>query len=317
MSKNKFEELCNLEPGNYNRKIKVRFIRLWRGVSKTGDIFKNFNIILLDSKNNRIHGFVPANSADYLEPKIAVGKVCIISKFIVQQYKADDKFRCLRNGVQLIFSNETHIKEIEDDGKSIQHNAFDFYDHSELKELTKQNTYLADVVGIIKHYQPLTNLVNRLGNPQKQVKFIITDGSSSVNVTFWDAFAELFDKQMNEALEKPVIVIIASSRVGSWNEQVDLSSVGGTICYLNYNHYAVSQLRNKLTNPAFAQQLFTMDKHRDLELLNLANIKSLGKDYIMREVCAHLEISSVHEKEKWYTTVCTECDQVIQMEKDD
>lgn len=100
---------------------------------------------------------------------------------------------------------------------------------------------------------------------------------SSVNVTFWDSFAVNFDKQMNEVSEKPVIVIIASSRVGLWNgnsnnnitfsmqsvfryvfhfilhtnstsyfiDEVDLSSVGGTICYLNYNHYSVFQLRKK------------------------------------------------------------------------
>lgn len=64
----------------------------------------------------------------------------------------EDKFRCLRNNVQLIFSNDTQIKDVDDDGKSIEHNAFDFYDHSELKELTKQNTYLAGTKKSTIHY---------------------------------------------------------------------------------------------------------------------------------------------------------------------
>lgn len=34
----------------------------------------------------------------------------------------------------------------------------------------------ADVVGIIKFRQTISDLVNRHGNPQKQSKFTITDG---------------------------------------------------------------------------------------------------------------------------------------------
>lgn len=46
-----------------------------------------------------------------------------------------------------------------------------------LSSFTLQPWFVSlDVVGLIKHYQPLSELVNRLGNQQKQVKFIITDG---------------------------------------------------------------------------------------------------------------------------------------------
>ncbi|KAK1382189.1 hypothetical protein POM88_019924 [Heracleum sosnowskyi] len=150
-------------------------------------------------------------------------------------------------------------------------------------------------------------------SPQKQVKFTITDGRSSVNVTFWDGFAEKFQEEMNKVSEIPVIVIIASSRVGLWNDKVDLSSVGGTMCYLNYNHYSVLQLRKKLTEPLFSQQISVVDKNRELELLKVEAIKRLGKDYIMREVCTHVTIKSIEETHKWYSTVCTDCDQEIEL----
>lgn len=94
-------------------------------------------------QSNRIHGFVPGICADNLETKFNVGKVCIIKNFTVQDYKTDDKFRCIRKDFQLIFSNETQIKEIEDTGKTLPQNVFDFIDHSELQQMTKQNTYLA------------------------------------------------------------------------------------------------------------------------------------------------------------------------------
>ncbi|KAK1379222.1 hypothetical protein POM88_025966 [Heracleum sosnowskyi] len=305
----------NLKEGNFDWKLKVRIIRLWRGVTKSGEVFKGFNIILLDDNNNRIHAFVPGSCSDKLEEKLQVGKICLIRKFEVQKYKADIKFRCLRNDVQLVFSTETQVKEIQDDDKSIEANVFDFYDHSELKALTTQKTYLADVVGIIKHYEPLTNLVNRLGDPQKQVKMIITYGRSSVNVTFWDTFAENFDKEMNEVVEKPVILIIASSRVGLWNEEVDLSSVGATQFYLNYNHYSVLQLRKRLTQVGFTDQIYAKDKHSTVELLKVAAIQNLGKEYIEREVFAHLNIHSMEETEKWYSTICTACEQELKIDE--
>ncbi|XP_074364754.1 uncharacterized protein LOC141705765 isoform X2 [Apium graveolens] len=119
------------------------------------------------------------------------------------------------------------MKEIEESTCRTETNAFNFYDHGEMMKLTKKTTHLADVIGIVKFYQPLTHLVNRFNDAQKQVKLILTDGRSSINVTFWDTFAEIFDEQMKEVREKTTILIIKSSRVGLWNDQVDLSSVGG------------------------------------------------------------------------------------------
>ncbi|KAL8102907.1 hypothetical protein AgCh_027441 [Apium graveolens] len=200
------------------------------------------------SKSNRIHAFVPAVAADTLESKFTVGTVLVIRNFTVQSYKPDDKFRCVRKEVQLIFSNETHIDQVEDDGRTIAANAFDFVDHSELMEMTKQTTYLAgasyiDVVGIIKFRETISDLVNRLGNAQKQSKFTITDGRSNIKVTFWDNFALKFEKLFLQVVEEPVIIILGSCRVGLWNDEVDLTSVAATECFVNYNHFSVTHLR--------------------------------------------------------------------------
>ncbi|KAL1826094.1 hypothetical protein ACET3Z_012872 [Daucus carota] len=119
---------------------------------------------------------------------------------------------------QLIFSKDTIIQELADDGVTIPSDSFDFYDHSQLMELTKQTTYLADVVGIIKDYDQLRDLTNKHGKDQKKTKFVITDGSSNVNVTFWDKFGESFDKSMRTETQQPVIIIISGCKVGKWNE---------------------------------------------------------------------------------------------------
>ncbi|XP_074382370.1 replication protein A 70 kDa DNA-binding subunit E-like isoform X3 [Apium graveolens] len=316
MPRNRYTQLSSLKVGNSDCRIKVRVVRYWKGVTKLGVVFKSFNIILLDNMNDMIHAFVPGNCSDLLDDKLVLGRCYVIHIFQVQRYNIDDKFRCLRSDVQLIFSSETRIKAIDGDENSIENNAFDFYDHSELYELSKQITYLADVVGIIKQYEPLATLVNKHGDAQRQVKLVITDGKSSINVTFWDAFAENFDQEMNELKERPTILIIASSRVGLWNGEVDLSSVGGTQCYLNYDYYSVVQLRRKLDQVSFKEQMYAADRHGKVELLSAATIKDLGPEYIMRQVCAHLHIKYIEETGSWYTTVCTGCGDEVELARD-
>ncbi|KAK1388035.1 hypothetical protein POM88_016213 [Heracleum sosnowskyi] len=126
----------------------------------------------------------------------------------------DYKIKITREQGFMHSSRDTKIEDGEDNGTEIPHEAFDFHDHSELRALTKQITYLADVVGIIKIHDPFkTNVKNRLGQKNNQAKFTITYGSSNIKVTFWDKFGEQFEKAMQEATEKPVIVIIASCKV--------------------------------------------------------------------------------------------------------
>ncbi|XP_063934942.1 uncharacterized protein LOC135146944 [Daucus carota subsp. sativus] len=157
-------------------KIKVRVIRLWRGSTRTGEEFKNFNLILLDHKGQRIHAFVPTKCAEEIYSQITVGRVFSIKQFMVQKYSQTEKFRVVRNESQLIFSKDTIIQEQADDGVTIPQEAFDFYDHSQLIELSNQTTYLEDVVGIIKDYDQIRELKNKHGQDQKKTKLVITDG---------------------------------------------------------------------------------------------------------------------------------------------
>lgn len=64
----------------------------------------------------------------------------------MKDYKDDDKFRCLQKDIQIVFSNDTRIIDMEDDEVMIDHCAFDFYDIGDLKQLFKQTTYLTGII---------------------------------------------------------------------------------------------------------------------------------------------------------------------------
>lgn len=48
------------------------------------------------------------------------------------------------------------------------------------------------------------------------MKFNITDGKTSVRVTFWDSFAELLEEQLKDDFEYPLIIIISCARITEW-----------------------------------------------------------------------------------------------------
>ena len=58
----------------------------------------------------------------------------VINNFTVQPYNTDEKFRVVRNDVNLIFSTEIKVKDIEEDNCVGKIETFDFYNHDELKK---------------------------------------------------------------------------------------------------------------------------------------------------------------------------------------
>ncbi|KAK1376256.1 DUF223 domain-containing protein [Heracleum sosnowskyi] len=302
MSSNKFDTIASLRPGRYDYKIKVRVIKKWRGCTRTGEVFKGFNIILIDKMKNRIHAFIPGLCSEEVEEKITVGNVHSIKNFTVQQYKPTDIFRCLRNDKQLILSRDTQVEDMEDNEASMPKFFFDFVDHSEINSLSNQKTYLADVVGIIK-----TKNFRELRN-QKQTKMTITDGSSNINVTFWDDFAVQFENGMNEQLEKPVIIIISAGKIGNWNGEVEISNVAPTTIYLNYNHHSVIHLRKRLSLPQFAEIALNKSEIKRPELLTVDAITKLSKECIDAKVFTHVTFKYVDDRGKWFYNTCTTCD---------
>ncbi|KAK1383059.1 hypothetical protein POM88_020794 [Heracleum sosnowskyi] len=235
MSSKKYDSFRDVRIGKYDWKVQARVLNLWRGYSRTGEAFKGFNLLLLDSKRARMHAFVPGMIADEYEQKIQVGKIYYIENFTVKTYRTEDKFRCVRNENQIIINNDTILEPLEENQASIERCWFDLYELGDLRPLSKQTTFLTDVIGVIEEHDPIGKIRNVNGVIQSQIKFKITDGSKSVQVTFWDEFAEYFAEMLKEETVYPVILIIGSARVTLWREEVILTNVGATTFYINCN----------------------------------------------------------------------------------
>ncbi|XP_063950036.1 uncharacterized protein LOC135152845 [Daucus carota subsp. sativus] len=188
-----------------------------------------------------MHAFVPVFLMDKMQKMLHLGRMYCISNFQVKPLTAEDKWRSINIDRQILFTNQTKAKEIEEKDYFIAKNSFDFYDLADMKELSKQTTLLADVVGVVTKRDALRKINNRHGKEQLQVKMMISDGKSTLNVVLWDKMAEDFTRDIHKnKYEEPFILIIASGKVGMFRvctscyKQID--EEGGRLICKNCNN---------------------------------------------------------------------------------
>ena len=89
-----------------------------------------------------MHAFVPTKLEEQVDNLVDLGKIYLLENFTMKDYKIDEKFRCLRKDIQIVFGEETRITELQEQDISIEKTWFDFYDLAEIKPLSIQTTYL-------------------------------------------------------------------------------------------------------------------------------------------------------------------------------
>ncbi|KAK1372388.1 hypothetical protein POM88_028581 [Heracleum sosnowskyi] len=306
MSNTNLDTLRNLKTGRTDWKVKCRIVREWRGVTQTGEVFKNFNLILLDAKNCMMHAFAPTAVADRLGRILQVGNIYLIKNFQVKDYTDKDKFRPLHMERQIIFNSDTKALQIQDSEIYIPNNMFDFYEFNDLKNMAKQQLNLIDVIGILHSNEMAMGTNNKNGKNHVNVKFKLYHGRKKINVTFWGLLAEQFHKEITKELEEPVILIIASGKLSTWQDEIDICNYSPTQFYLNYEHHSVSQLRKKLKDPVFWPD--NCESQRKLvQLCTVSEVKNLGTDFIQEEVLCKAILKDVKTTNDWNVSVCTSC----------
>lgn len=88
-------------------------------------------------QRSRVHAFVPGSIASQIESSIKFGSVYLFKNFTLKDYKEDDKFRPLKKDIQIVFSNDIKIVNLDESDVFIEQCAFDFYDLGDLKQLSK------------------------------------------------------------------------------------------------------------------------------------------------------------------------------------
>ncbi|KAK1366422.1 hypothetical protein POM88_041983 [Heracleum sosnowskyi] len=175
---------------------------------------------------------------------------------------------------------------------SIEKCWFDLYELGDLRPLSKQSTYLTDVIGVIEEHDPVGKIRNLNG---------------SVQVTFWDEFAEYFAEMLKEETMYPVILIIGSARVTLWREEVILTNVGATTFYINCNHRSVVEIRKMIAQNMFSKNKLANGGKRCATIYMVKDINNLGDDFIESHIFCQVKLTKFQQVKTWCHPICTSC----------
>ncbi|KAL1832806.1 hypothetical protein ACET3Z_002457 [Daucus carota] len=247
------------------------------------------------------------------------GQVYEISNFKVKDYLGDEKYRSVRNKKHLFFTPHTQFKEIETVGVKIEKYAFDLFHYDEIDKLADDNRFLIDIVGKVKNVQDLIK-IQKNEEEKTLFKFEISNGRSSVQVTFFDYFGEVLEAEFGKLDRRNLFVIISCAKVGRYEGVAHLSNYPATRVFINPQHYSIDQLKKSLAEIRNEPEVLVKhkeDKAAEItkKSLTVKEIKNLPADFEEESVFCEVTVKRFMDKKTWYFMECTRCD--LELEQKD
>ncbi|CAL2226033.1 unnamed protein product [Prunus armeniaca] len=195
-----FVHIRDLQPFQFNKKIKVRVCRIWRPkLIGYDDQFGGLQCILVDQMADAIQATVKEIDYDLIGAKIKAGCIYEITHFHSGRSKTSHKV--VPHAAHLFFNTRTVFTELSSVYPQIPRHRFYFLDYGQLCTRIDKNEILTDVLGHITAVQPLEEKM--VGNGRKE----------DVRITLWGDTVRAFDFQALEELAPPIITVFTSLKV--------------------------------------------------------------------------------------------------------
>ncbi|KAL1825880.1 hypothetical protein ACET3Z_012658 [Daucus carota] len=313
MSFSKFNTFDELDPLSTDWCIRVRAQSIWKGINLKTNEFRGLNVVFLDDTNARIHAFIAPLLCSKIEKILNEGGIYKIKFFQVKTYNGDETHKAVRNPTHIYFTQDTTVCPDTDTELPIERQSFDFFVLSDVEKFRKDNRFLIDVVGVLEDSP--TKIPYKKDNVEKfNVKFTITDGRCSVNVTFFNELGDCFLNALAKEKETPVIVILASAKINEWKDEVGLTNSPATRFYLNSTHQSAKKLRQREKDPSFYKFDIDEEEEKEIPTFTIKEILNLKEDYLEKEVQCTVLLKKVEQHLNWYYKLCTVCDMELDFE---
>ncbi|KAK1362026.1 hypothetical protein POM88_046500 [Heracleum sosnowskyi] len=263
--------------------------------------------------SSRIHAFIAAPIFPQFEKKLEEGQIYELQTFKVKTYNGDETNRAVRNDKHIYFTADTNLEKETIPGIKIPKHSFDLFNLEDMEAMKNDNRFLTDIVAVIEDVQPKV-CYTKNSEEKSHVPIVISDGRTTLNVTFFNELGNNFLETYQTADTKPVIIIIAFVKVTEWKDVLNLTNFPATRFYLNTDHSAVDMLRQRLAMPNF----YVMDIDDDddeevceVSILKISEIRKLNEAYVEKKVACEITVKKFDEKMNWYSPFCIECDEDI------
>ncbi|KAK1402287.1 hypothetical protein POM88_001892 [Heracleum sosnowskyi] len=175
MDLNKFDTLASLTTEKVVWSIRVRAQTVWKGINRTTNEFRGFNIIFMDEQNCRIHAFITEKLCPAFSKELKEGNIYILSDFKVHDCKGDEANRAVRNQKHIYFDNQTNFKRITEDVPLMKEYAFDLFGLNDVPKFLNDNRFLIDVIGTVSKNEAIS-VISTEDTSKSRLKFKLEDG---------------------------------------------------------------------------------------------------------------------------------------------
>ncbi|BBH02471.1 early nodulin-like protein 7 [Prunus dulcis] len=228
-----FTYIRDLQPFQFNKKLKVRICRMWRPkLIGSNDQFGGLQCILVDQKTDAIQASVKEIDYDFVAPKIKAGSIYEITHFHTGRNKPSHKI--VPHVAQLFFNARTTFKELPTIQPHIPRHRFYLVDYTQLSTRIDKIDILTDVFGHITGIQPLEQKM--VGNERLEDKCevcIENIRKEDVRITLWGNTAKTFDSQALQQLTSPIFAAFTSLKVKQFQGKIVLNSSVSTLIFIN------------------------------------------------------------------------------------
>ncbi|KAK1395161.1 hypothetical protein POM88_014217 [Heracleum sosnowskyi] len=213
------------------------------------------------------------------------------------------------------FTDETIIEPVEEEDPLIPMNKFEFVTLEDLSNLASETSTGVDVLGVVEDERLTVRSVTTKFGEKKQLKFKISNGRRSEKVTIWGQLANSVKDMIVEEKITPKIIILTSTKIHIYNNEVQINTMPSTKVYMNYDNEHVASMRERLEkksqNTPNTKRIQSLQHPRTKVQYEITDLKKLmpikDEAYIDKEVQCHAKICKVEEDSSWRYKSCIFC----------
>ncbi|GJV83467.1 putative DNA helicase, partial [Tanacetum coccineum] len=189
--------------------VNVMVARVWTTYNPTTNRILSLDMIIVDERRTSIHAKIPASLINRFGNRVKEGCTYKIHKFTVNNY-GDTKYRPLEIKFFVQFGYTTDIQQSSLRPQLFDKYGFKFVPFGNLQRRIRNDTYLTDVIGVLREWGPLQNNVESIQGCNPQVrKIVIADMSDiKLNISLWGKCAMMYEDKIIESKKNTNIVVV-------------------------------------------------------------------------------------------------------------
>ncbi|CAN8244967.1 unnamed protein product [Cochlearia groenlandica] len=307
-----FDEL-NL--GRSDQTIVGRLLRFWdsKNIKKNGE-FMGITLLLLDEKDNVIHGFITAARCPEYRRRLKSGSIYRIAQFEVA--RCATTYKITENPFLIRFIPQTTIEEVADGVAVIKAEKFMCREFEALMSLANSNLELPDVVGQIQSVQG-SDLTDPRVTTRVVVRFLIGP-QVVVYLSLWDDVASVFRGLLKAGNRTQSVMVVTTVNPKVFGGNLYLNSTPGTEFCFNAESTTVCHFVASVGSHVGAAYTctYTKDVVKKKEVVSICElhkfISNSNEQTQEADFICQARVVSVIEESGWSFVSCTGCSKKLE-----